>query len=583
LYVLFVYTHTFFNQKKKKKEKKRKKKKRKKKKKKKKKERRGEKGKKKEMQDLAAKFKLTRDKMAHCPCADVQAACTRFRDSSINPWSGRTLSPNVGRYNQIAEYCTSQSVPIPFTAREKRPRKGVPAQSGRLLKKTRKAVDVPAAAAAAGDPPAAAMAGPPSTSAAAALGKQSDAIALQQLKEAETALIAQIRTQKAEALLLAHQKSKKAEVDEAVNQVRLAEQAKEMHHKLLELERADRMKAVAVGDVGGLMRTAGVRRFKKLQKEQIERGKAAIRTGVEKLAAEAGARSERLTQKKKHTQLLAQGATKKYTEKFRGRMAARKSEAQAKLTAARLAEEKAKQDVAAAAIETEKQKKKADDAMDVAEAAMAAKPSGKPSPAVAKEMAIVRELEKAADKGAEAVEIATIFKQGTERGYKLEVRESAVIGGGRGLFTMTKIPKGKVICSYIGPGMKIYTKKEHDKLIPSGYARELTSDEICDLDGDPDMSKKPFGIFANNSPLYTNATISNSKKGDVWSINLTSRRAIGAGEEIFAPYGGTHHLPKFAHKAFNHLPTNRDKSCHMVFFPFFLFFIFYCTNFFHPK
>lgn len=88
---------------------------------------------------MEAKYKLPRHKMTHCGCPDVATACARFQSTGINPWSGRPLTAGKSsRYNQVAEYCTSQGVNVPSVPVSKPP----PRKKARKAPKKAKSVVV---------------------------------------------------------------------------------------------------------------------------------------------------------------------------------------------------------------------------------------------------------------------------------------------------------------------------------------------------------------------------------------------------------------------------------------------------------
>jgi hypothetical protein len=114
----------------------------------------------------------------------------------------------------------------------------------------------------------------------------------------------------------------------------------------------------------------------------------------------------------------------------------------------------------------------------------------------------------------------------------LRIKQSQVIGGGKGLYTWKKeIPRGRVISKFTG---RKRTKAQIDRKYGNGTAKYA----VCNSKGlciDANHTTDGAARFANDSrgtPFQTNAKI----KGDnIFRVKSTKR--IPPNQEIFIPYG----------------------------------------------
>jgi hypothetical protein len=142
----------------------------------------------------------------------------------------------------------------------------------------------------------------------------------------------------------------------------------------------------------------------------------------------------------------------------------------------------------------------------------------------------------------------------TKRGYYcvqharsllgLEVLDSTIPNAGKGLFATRPFRKGEIIEEYKGP---IETKEEYDEA-PSLYGLEISRGRVIN----PINSTDCFARYANdarsqrrnNSQFYSERkygrelAVPRFYDGSGGVAFLVATKAIAAGEEIFAKYGG---------------------------------------------
>jgi SET domain-containing protein len=118
----------------------------------------------------------------------------------------------------------------------------------------------------------------------------------------------------------------------------------------------------------------------------------------------------------------------------------------------------------------------------------------------------------------------------------LEVKQSQIPGGGRGLYTLKAVPKGRAVVEYTGERR---TPQEFER-DPSLYGIALTKSKIIDARS----TQSSVGRYANDCRTKNKKAKqckgNNTKfAGDIrkQKVRLRATRKIKPGEEVFVSYG----------------------------------------------
>ena len=124
-----------------------------------------------------------------------------------------------------------------------------------------------------------------------------------------------------------------------------------------------------------------------------------------------------------------------------------------------------------------------------------------------------------------------LFEEFKSNVGNLEVKTSNIPNSGDGLFTLTDIKKGELICEFTGVEI---SPKEAAKLegIRGHYLIQRDNGTILDVFNSDSPAIKCND--ARGSNFKNNASINEVENGEIW---LIATRRIKAGEEIFCSYG----------------------------------------------
>ena len=126
----------------------------------------------------------------------------------------------------------------------------------------------------------------------------------------------------------------------------------------------------------------------------------------------------------------------------------------------------------------------------------------------------------------------------TKKLFDLAIKQSAIAGSGKGLFTMVEIPKNTRIAQYTG---QVKTDAEYGEK-ESGYGISIPGGKVIDAYS----TQHGIARYANDCRSAnikkgeckgSNARFSSSTRDGKTSVWLTSTKRIKAGGEIFVSYG----------------------------------------------
>ena len=144
----------------------------------------------------------------------------------------------------------------------------------------------------------------------------------------------------------------------------------------------------------------------------------------------------------------------------------------------------------------------------------------------------------------------------------LVIKKSTLPGAGKGLFTLSDIKKGKLVCEYEGEKITWADATERNDKNKGGYVFYINEKNCIDAY----EYKNTFGRYANDAAGLTRLKgVRNNSTYDVIKnkVYIRATRNIPAGSEIFVSYGRSYWnimKQELEEKARKHAARKRMKS-----------------------